>query len=261
MELELQGKVVLITGGSRGIGLACARAFAQEGARVAIAARSADSLDTAVQTLAAEGHAVHAERIDLSDAPAVRAGVDRVEAALGRIDILVNSAGTSKHHAPGSNDSGRWIQSMHDKYEPTVHAIDAVVPRMAEHGGGAVVNIVGTGGKVAMPTHMAGGAANAALLLVTVSLAKVWGPRGVRVNAINPGPTETDRLAASLRVKAQASGRSVEAQRAEGIAHIPLGRFGKPGDVASLVLFLASAQASYITGAIIPVDGGANAAP
>jgi NAD(P)-dependent dehydrogenase (short-subunit alcohol dehydrogenase family) len=123
MELELQGKVVLITGGSRGIGLACARAFAAEGARVAIAGRNPDSLNTAVRALQAEGHVVHAERIDMNDAQALQQGVARVEAALGHIDILVNSAGTSKHHSPDSTDSGRWIQGMHDKYVPTLNAM------------------------------------------------------------------------------------------------------------------------------------------
>jgi NAD(P)-dependent dehydrogenase (short-subunit alcohol dehydrogenase family) len=261
MELELQGKVVLITGGSRGIGLACAKAFAAEGARVAIAGRSADALNNAVRALQADGYVVHSESIDLNDTHALQQGLARVEAVLGQIDILVNSAGASKHHSPDSTDSGRWIQGMQDKYVPMLNAIDAVVPRMAARSGGVVINIVGIAGKVASPTHMAGGGANAALLLVSASLAKIWGPKGVRVNVINPGPTETDRLLASLSVKAKVAGKSLDEQRFEGVSRIPLGRFGQPEDVASMAVFLASARAAYVSGAVIPIDGGANAAP
>jgi len=261
MQLELQDKVVLITGGSKGIGLACARAFLNEGARVAIAARNQDSLYLAVKTFSSEGYKVHAERINLNNISEVKSGVNRIEDSLGQINVLVNSAGSSKHHDPMSYDSERWIQGIEDKFIPTMQIIDTVIPRMAHNGGGAVINIIGVGGKVAMPSHMAGGAANAALILVTASLAKVWGPSGVRINAINPGPNETDRLKASLKVKAQTSNISVEQQRFKSVSNIPLGRFGCPDDVASLALFLASARASYITGAIIPVDGGAYATP
>lgn len=261
MDLELKGKVVLVTGGSKGIGLACARAFALEGAKVAIAARNPDTLQAAAHALRAEGLTVHAQCIDLRDIPALHEGIGLVETALGGIDILVNSAGAARHHAPDSTDFDRWAIGMRDKYLPYIHAMDAVIPRMAARGGGAVVNIVGTGGKVATITHMPGGAANAALMLASAALAKAWGAKGVRVNVINPGATETDRLIAQLHVNAEAAGKSIEDMRAEASARIPLGRYGAPEDVASMALFLASARASYVSGAVVAVDGAASATP
>lgn len=261
MDLELRGKVVFIPGGSKGIGLACASAFAQEGATVVIASRGPENLDTAVRALDAQGWKVHAECVDLREVESVKDAVERVEAALGPIDILVNCAGAAAHHAPNDADPQRWADGMRDKYFPAIHAMDVIVPRMAARGGGAVVNIAGMGGKAPTPTHMAGGAANAALLLASAAMAKAWGPHGVRVNAINPGPVDTERAASSLRVRAQVSGKTQQQERAEREAAIPLRRFGQPDEVASVVVFLASARASYLTGASIPMDGGVNAAP
>jgi NAD(P)-dependent dehydrogenase (short-subunit alcohol dehydrogenase family) len=141
-----------------------------------------------------------------------------------------------------------------------INTIEAVIPRMAARGGGVVINVVGMGGKVSNPFHMPGGAANAAVMLVSSALAKAWGPKGIRVNVINPGPTETERVAAALRVKAQATGRSVEDLRAEMVAGIPLGRLPQPDDIAAMALFLASARASIVSGATIAIDGGATGA-
>ncbi|WP_349654565.1 SDR family oxidoreductase [Ramlibacter sp. 2FC] len=253
--------MVLITGGSKGIGFECARAFAREGARVAIAARNPVTLAAAVDSLQSEGIQAHAECVDLRDATSLNAAVGRIEAAVGPIGVLINSAGAARHHTPDSTDSERWLAAMQDKYLPYVHAMDAVVPRMAARGTGAVVNIVGTGGKVASVTHMAGGAANAALMLVSAAFAKAWGPKGVRVNVINPGATETQRLSAQLEVKAAASGKSVGEIRAEAASSIPLGRYGAPRDVAATAVFLASAPASYINGASVAVDGGTTSLP
>jgi NAD(P)-dependent dehydrogenase (short-subunit alcohol dehydrogenase family) len=116
------------------------------------------------------------------------------------------------------------------------------------------------GGKVSNPFHMPGGAANAALMLASSALAKAWGPKDIRVNVINPGPTETERTAAALRVKAQATGRSIEELHAEMVAAIPLGRLAQPDDIAAMALFLASARASSVSGATIAIDGGATGA-
>lgn len=261
MDLEMKGKVIFIPGGSRGIGFACARAFALEGAQVAIVGRSAENLETARRELATEGLAVLAECADLRDIDALKAAVARVEASLGPIDVLVNSAGAALHYPPDSSDQGRWAAGMQNKYFPTVHAMDLIVPAMAARGAGAVVNIVGMGGRVPDPMHMPGGAANAALMLVSAAMARAWGQRGVRVNAINPGPIETDRVAEKLRVRSEATGKSVEEVRSERLSTIPLRRYGKPEEVASMALFLASARAAYVTGATVALDGGASALP
>ncbi len=258
MDLGLKGRVALVTGGSKGIGYACARALAREGARVAIAARDPRGLDEAVASCRREQLELLPEAVDLRDPDSIEAAVASIESALGPLDILVNSAGAARHSTPQSRDFGRWLAAMEDKYLPCVLSMDVIIPRMAARGGGAVVNIVGMGGKVAKTTHMPGGAANAALILASAGFAKAWGAKGVRVNVINPGAVETQRLAAQLQVKAEASGVSVEAMRALTTGEIPLGRLGQPDDVAAVAVFLVSTPAAYLTGAGISLDGGAN---
>ncbi|WP_161567767.1 SDR family NAD(P)-dependent oxidoreductase [Pigmentiphaga sp. H8] len=257
MDLGLEGKVVLVTGGSRGIGWECARVFGLEGARVALASRGEEGLREARRQLAELGVDATAIPVDFRDGEKVRKAVDAVETALGPIDVLVNSAGSAKHYPPEHDDHGRWRTGMEDKYLSSVHALDAVVPRMGHRGGGVVVNIAGAGGKVSNPMHMPGGAANAAIILVASAMAKAWGPRGVRVNTINPGAIETERLAAALRVKAETSGKTMEQVRSQALSAIPLGRYGRGEEIAWLCAFLASDRAGYISGATIAIDGGA----
>jgi len=256
MELGLKDKVVLITGGSKGIGLACARAFAKEGARVAIASRSQQNLDEARSALAKEGVAVTAVAADLTRPEDAKALVAAVEKALGPIDVLVNSAGAAKRHAIEEYDASAWQQGMNAKYYPYIHTLDAVRPGMLERKRGAIVNIVGTGGKRAQGTHLAGGAANAALMLVTVGLANALGRSGIRVNAINPAQTYTGRVQQALRLDAKEKNISEEEALKRSEAAIPMGRYGRPEEVAAVAVFLASDQASYVTGALIPMDGG-----
>lgn len=236
--------------------MACARVLGQEGARIALASRGAEALQAAKRHLAECGVDTFTVAVDFLDGDAVRAAVDVVEKRLGAIEVLINSVGAAKHYPPAHEDHGRWRAGMESKYLPSVHALDAVVPRMGERGGGAVVNIAGAGGKLSNPMHMPGGAANAAILLVSSALAKTWGPKGVRVNTINPGSIETERLAGALRVKAEASGRSVEQVRDEALAAIPLRRYGRSEEIAWLCAFLASERAAYISGATVAIDGG-----
>jgi NAD(P)-dependent dehydrogenase (short-subunit alcohol dehydrogenase family) len=129
---------------------------------------------------------------------------------------------------------------------------------MAARGRGAIVNIIGAGGKVANPVHLPGGAANAALMLATVGLAAAYGPQGVRVNGINPGQTLTGRVQEGLAVESRMTGIPEAELMARGQARLPLRRYGTPEEVASVAVFLASRAAAYVTGAIVPMDGGAN---
>jgi NAD(P)-dependent dehydrogenase (short-subunit alcohol dehydrogenase family) len=128
---------------------------------------------------------------------------------------------------------------------------------MGARGGGAIVNVVGMGGKIATTTHIAGGAANAALMLASAGLAAAWGPKGVRVNAVNPTLTLTDRLAEGLAADARLRNTSAEEVLKQAEAKLPLGRLAQPEDIAAAVVFLASPRAGYISGAILSIDGAA----
>jgi NAD(P)-dependent dehydrogenase (short-subunit alcohol dehydrogenase family) len=255
MKIDLANRNVVVTGGSKGIGLACARAFAAEGARVAIVSRSRDNLDRALVDLAG----AHAIAADLADPREARRAIDEAEAALGAIDVLVNSAGAAKRYTPDELSAEAWHAAMNAKFFSYIHPATEILPRMAARGRGVVINIIGMGGKVASPVHLPGGAANAALMLATAGLAVAYGPKGVRINAINPGGTLTGRVQEGLAAESRMSGVSAEDLLERQQARIPLRRFGTPEEVAEVVLFLASPHASYVTGAIIPMDGGAAA--
>ena len=256
MDLKLKGKVVLITGGSKGIGLACARGFAAEGARVAIVGRNAATLAAAAAELAAEGHTVLTHAADLADPAAAPAMVAAVEAALGPVDILVNSAGAAVRTAPQELTAAAFHAAMDAKYFTYVHAMQAVLEGMLARGRGVIVNIAGTGGKVPNPIHLPGSAANASLMNLSAGLATTWGSRGIRVNAINPGSTFTGRVQGALEAQSKMTGRPTADLLRDSEARIPLGRYARPEEVADVTLFLASARASYVTGVILTMDGG-----
>jgi len=147
---------------------------------------------------------------------------------------------------------------MQAKYFTYIHMLTPTIQRMAARGTGAVVNVVGNGGKVASPIHLPGGAANAALMLVSAGLAAAYGGQGIRVNAINPGLTLTDRLQEGMAADARLKGISTEDAMAQAVGKIPLGRMAEPEEIANAVLFLASSKASYVTGICMSMDGALN---
>jgi NAD(P)-dependent dehydrogenase (short-subunit alcohol dehydrogenase family) len=259
MDLQLQDRHVLITGGSKGIGLACASGFLQEGAKVSLVSRSAANLAQARATLlaafpdAAERVSTHPANLGAPD-DAV-AALDAAQARFGPVDVLVNSAGAARRTPPDELTPAVWRAAMDAKYFTYIHMIDPVVKRMARRGEGAIVNVIGAGGKVASPPHLAGGAANAALMLASAGLAAAYAPRGVRVNAVNPGLTATARLKEGLATDARMAGIGDEEALARATARLPLGRIAEPEEIAHAVVFLASPKASYITGAILALDG------
>ena len=258
MDLGLHGTVVLITGGSKGIGLACARGFMAEGARVAIASRNAEHLAQAAAALrdeGGEGAEPFTVAADLGDSRQAADMVRAVEAALGPIGVLVNSAGAARRTPPAELTAADWHAAMDAKYFTYIHAIDAVLPGMARRGGGAIVNVVGIGGKLASPTHLPGGAANAALMLASAGLANAFAGKGVRVNAVNPGLTATERMQQGFEAEARLAGRTVQEIVDQRLRALPLGRVAQPGDVADVVVFLASKRAGYVSGAVLSVDG------
>ncbi|HYT47538.1 MAG TPA: SDR family oxidoreductase [Burkholderiales bacterium] len=254
MDLGLKGKNVLITGGSKGIGFACAQAFRSEGARVAIVSRSQANLDAAKKTL----HECYTISADLTNAAAAAAMVERVEKEFGLLDILVSSAGAARRTNADELTPEAWRAAMDAKYFSYVNVIDAVVKRMAARGRGAIVNVIGQGGKVPSPVHIAGGAANAALMLATAGLANAYAARGVRVVGVNPGQTRTDRVAEGLVAEAKRAGISEEEALKRTVAKIPLGRMAEPGEIADVVVFAASDRGRFLTGANITMDGGSS---
>lgn len=255
MELGLERKNVLVTGGSRGIGLACARVFLAEGARVAIASRSPRHLEEAVQSL---GRVVTAAA-DLTIAAAAAAMVERVEAELGPVDILVNSAGAARRAAAEELNPEAWRAAMDAKYFTYINVIDPMIKRMAARGRGVIVNVIGQGGKVASPTHLAGGAANAALMLATAGLANAYALHGVRVVGVNPGLTRTDRASEGLRAEARRLGITEQEALQRTVSRLPLGRLASPEEIADVVAFAASERGRYLTGANVSLDGAATA--
>ncbi len=258
--------VVLVTGASKGIGLACARVFLRAGSRVVGVGRDPAHLAAARDSFAdppvagdgsapIDASAFVAEAVDLVDAQAAVRLVERVEAEHGPIDVLVNAAGAARRYAPDELDAAAYRQAMDAKYFTYMHVTQPVIERMGARGRGSIVNIVGQGGRQAGRFHIAGGAANSALMLATVGLAQAWAGRGVRVNAINPGLTRTTRVDEGLEAAARASGRSKADLLEEAIARIPMGRMAEPDEIAQVAFFLASDAASYVSGAIIPMDG------
>ena len=254
MDLQLKGKKVLVTGGSKGIGLACARAFIAEGARVAIVSRSQENLDQAKKLLG-EAYTI---AVDLVDAAAAQAMVEKVEKEFGPLDVLVNSAGAARRTNADELTPAAWRAAMDAKYFSYIHVTDPLIKRMAERGRGVVVNVIGSGGKLATPTHIGGGAANAALMLATAGLANAYAARGVRVIGVNPGPTRTERVKQGLAADARRDGISEDEALKRTLARLPARRMPEPEEIADIVVFAASPRARLLSGAILSADGAAN---
>lgn len=258
MDLGLRGRVVLVTGGSKGIGWACASAFAAEGCRVALCARNPEALREAAAELGRQGAEAHAVPADLAEAGAAGRVVDAVVGRFGALDVLVNNAGAIRGGPFLDTPLEQWAQDWQLKILGYLRLAQAALPVMRARRWGRIINVIGSAARNPATTYMAGGVANAGLVSFTRALADLAAPDGILVTGVSPGPTATERWDQLIAQQARAQGKAPEALRAEVERAQPLGRSGHPEDVASLVVFLASERAAFITGATITVDGGAS---
>lgn len=252
MDLELAGKAALVTGASRGIGRAIALALAREGARVLAVARS----EALLGALAAGDRRIVASVADLRDGAGVARAAAAAEREFGGLDILVNNAGTTRRGDVFALTEADWQEGFALKFFGYVRLTRALWPLLKARGG-AIVNIIGIGGRTPGAEFAIGGAVNAGLLAFTKTMAEIGIGDGVRVNAINPGAIETDRLAPRIERYAAAKGISLEAARRLLPQEMGVARFGSVEEIADAVCFLASRRAAYLQGALIDIDGGA----
>src|SRR3954452_10184259 len=248
----LTGKIVFITGASRGIGAAAARLFASEGAAVVLAARSTDALQRIVAGIRADGGVADAVTVDLADRASIRAAVDRVEQLHGRLDGAFNNGAAIQRPGPLDTTSDDDVEEQFAvNFRAHWTAMTAEAALMRRGGGGAIVNTSSIGSRRANPALPAYGAMKRALNSITETAAVTWAGDGIRVNGITPGGTATEMIDAWEA----ATPGIVEQVKASS----PLGRMAEPREVAEVAAWLLSDRASMVTGAIVPVDGGAGA--
>jgi len=254
---EFAGKVVLVTGGSRGIGRAIGEAFARAGAETVLVATSAANLAKAADSIAKSGaKAPLTVAADLRQPEACDRVFQTVKERTGRCDILVNNAGATRAGNFTDLTEEQWQDGFALKFFGCVRLCRLFWP-MLKAAQGHVVNVIGGAARTPDPGFLIGGAVNAAMHNFTKGLSALGRPDGINVNAILPGMTETERVEQLFQQRAQAAGTTPDAIRAQAIAKDGLRRLGKPEDSAELALFLCSERARHIQGTAIAVDGGA----
>lgn len=257
MDLGLTEKVAIITGSSDGIGYATAHRLAREGARVVLCARRESLLSEARSRIEKQtGGDVLAVTCDVQRLDDVRRLVAATVKQFGAIHILVNNAGSVPAIRFSDVDDGQWHQMMEKKLLGYLRVTREVVPHMEKAGWGRIVNVAGTAGREPSQTAMAVGLNNAAVINWTKSLSLQYAPSAILVTAVAPGSIETPRQIYNRQQESEVTGRTVEELRRARVRDIPLGRLGRPEEVASLIAFLASECSSYITGSCVTIDGG-----
>jgi NAD(P)-dependent dehydrogenase (short-subunit alcohol dehydrogenase family) len=250
---RLDGRTALVTGASRGIGRSIVEAYADAGADVALLARDAEKLGEAAAAVEALGRRAVVLPCDVTDIESVQASVSRAVHELGHVDILVNNAGGNSFSMPlaGMRFSG-WEKTLRLNLDSVVHVSQALLPHLLERKSGVIINVASVAGLRGAPMMSHYGAAKAAVLSLTQSLALETAWAGIRVNALVPGWIETD-LTDFLRA-------SEDAEKGT-LARVPMGRWGQSREIADPALFLASDASSFMTGQSLVIDGGLSAMP
>lgn len=251
----LAGRHALVTGGARGIGLACAQALLQRGATLTLLGRDGAALDAAVAALGVHG-TVRAVAADIADEASVRKAFEHVTQQAGAVDILVNNAGQAVSQRFDRTDAAVWHAMLAVNLTGTYHCIQAALPGMLDAGWGRVINVASTAGLIGYPYVSAYCAAKHGVVGLTRALALEVARKGVTVNAVCPGFTETDIVRDAVDNIVQKTGRSAEQARAELAARNPQGRLVQPDEVAEAVAWLALPASASINGQAIAVDGG-----
>ena len=254
MDLQLEGKIAVVTGSSKGIGLACARALVQEGCHVTVCARGEARLNEAVadlRTLAGADGAgrILAVRADLATADGVAAVVTRTIETFGGLDILVNNVGLAKGTDIVGTSDAEWQEAFDQTLFPAVRASRLAVPEMRKRGGGAIVMIASIWGRES-GGRMTYNAVKAAEISLAKAMAQQLAGDGIRVNSVAPGSIRFPGGSWDRRVQEEPDAMAEFVRR-----ELPFGRFGRPEEVGAVVAFLASPRASWISGSSVPVDG------
>lgn len=256
VDLGLKGRVALVAASSRGLGRACAAGFAREGADVAICARGKDDLRDTEAELISRGVRVHAAVADLSHGEDCRRFVLGAAEALGRVDILVNNCGGPPAGAFDTFTPDDYRAAVELNLMSTVQMSLAAVPLMRRGGWGRIVNLTSVAVKQPLDALVLSNTARTAVIGFAKTLANELAREGITVNTVCPGPALTDRIRSLAAQRAERDRMPVEQALQTYVTDIPMGRLGKPEEVAALVVFLASEPASFITGTTIQADGG-----
>jgi NAD(P)-dependent dehydrogenase (short-subunit alcohol dehydrogenase family) len=256
MDLHLDGKVVLITGGTDGLGAALAGRLVQEGARVAVCGRDPGRVAVTGQRLREAGGDAVALQADVTDATSLQRFVGAAVSRWGRLDGLVNNAGQSATGRVDQVSDDEWSADLDLKVLAAVRCIRLAVPHLAAAGGGAIVNVLNVGSKAPGAGSLPTAASRAAGLAITKAASKDLGAQGIRVNAVLIGLVESGQW----RRRAEATGQSEEEIYRQMAEHgnIPLGRVGRAEEFADLAAYLLSDRSSYVTGSAINLDGGSS---
>jgi 2-deoxy-D-gluconate 3-dehydrogenase len=248
MLFDLTGRVAVVTGGNGGIGLGMAKGLAAAGAAVVVAARNAEKGEAAAAELASSGAGSAFIVLDVADEGSCRAMIEATLARFGRLDILVNNAGTSIRKPPESFTAAEWHAVLDTNLTGALFCSQAAYPLMKQAGGGKIINIGSMFSIFGTSYGAAYAASKGALVQLTKSLAVAWAKDNIQVNAVLPGWIDTELTQAARRHVAQLH---------EGVlSRTPAGRWGVPGDLAGIAVFLAAPASDFVTGAAIPVDGG-----